>query len=399
MIEVRAPRCEELDAMLRVLCTVFEMDFEAARSIFLKDPYFDISRKRVLLSEGEIVSCLTLTQSELTLRGCIVPVTGVAGVATLPQHRGRGYAGRLAADAVATAHSQQTALLGLMAHRPEYYQRLGFAVCSESWRLVAPRFALPAWEETRRVRPYRPSDIEEMMAVRAEMEGAQPGRAVRDTRRWGCILHHTRHVVCAAWSRVEGYALYDIHPTEEFTRIRVIECMGATPRARRALAGWFAACSEGEVVDFSGDLATLQHSGLLDSAADSHEAASLQRMPGVMFRTAHFETAVRCIAPAMRGFRGRLALQLHDPLCPNWSDAVCVEGDGSDINCSEIVKRPVPEETLMGGPGAWAEVLSGARGLDEAISLGRIRAGVRALQQIGELLPRYMPFLPSADHF
>ena len=41
MTEIRAPRPEELDDMLAVMCEAFRLPFASARAPFYHDPYFD----------------------------------------------------------------------------------------------------------------------------------------------------------------------------------------------------------------------------------------------------------------------------------------------------------------------------------------------------------------------
>ena len=95
MTESRAVRSEELDSMLSLMCDAFGLPFGPARELFYKDPYFDIDRKRVLVIDGEIASCLTIVEAPLWIGRAVVNVAGIAGVATAPAHRRKGYAARL----------------------------------------------------------------------------------------------------------------------------------------------------------------------------------------------------------------------------------------------------------------------------------------------------------------
>ena len=93
MLDIGPVRQDELDAMLGVMCAAYELPFEAARPIFHADPYFDLDNKRVLRVDGRIVSCLTITESPYWIGKAVVPVAGIAGLATLPHAQRQGYAG------------------------------------------------------------------------------------------------------------------------------------------------------------------------------------------------------------------------------------------------------------------------------------------------------------------
>src|SRR5260221_14358679 len=98
MIDIRAARSDELDAMLALMCEAFNLPFASAREIFYKDPYFNIEKKRALLVDGKLTSCLTIADAPLWIGRAMVPVGGIAGVATEQSQRNKGYAGRLLVD-------------------------------------------------------------------------------------------------------------------------------------------------------------------------------------------------------------------------------------------------------------------------------------------------------------
>src|ERR1051325_7921347 len=106
MIEIRAARSDELEVMLAVMCESFGLPFNPARDIFLHDPYFDIDKKRVLVLDGDIISCLTIVDTTLWIGNAPVRVAGIANVATRQSHRGQGYASQLLRGIIPALHER-----------------------------------------------------------------------------------------------------------------------------------------------------------------------------------------------------------------------------------------------------------------------------------------------------
>jgi predicted N-acetyltransferase YhbS len=118
MTEIRPIDEAESSRFLEVLCTVFDLDPERASSVFFSEPFYDPSFKWALFQGGEMVSILSLTPLQFGWGTAM----GISGVATLPEHRGRGLAGRLM-ESVLDRIAMPTMLF---AHRPDLYIRSGY---------------------------------------------------------------------------------------------------------------------------------------------------------------------------------------------------------------------------------------------------------------------------------
>src|SRR5438128_953957 len=102
MIEIRAPRDEELDDMLALMCEAFRLPFASARGPFYQDPFFNIENKRVLVEDNIVASCLTIVPRTIWIGSAKVNVAGIADLSTLQSHRGRGLATQLLQDTIQT---------------------------------------------------------------------------------------------------------------------------------------------------------------------------------------------------------------------------------------------------------------------------------------------------------
>src|SRR5690348_17013176 len=97
---LRAATIGETEQFLDVFCAAFRLDRDAARPLFSRDPFFDLNLKRICIVPVDngpetIVSCLTVVPADLRVGNAVVRMAGIAGVATRPEYRRRGYAGGL----------------------------------------------------------------------------------------------------------------------------------------------------------------------------------------------------------------------------------------------------------------------------------------------------------------
>lgn len=112
----------ETEEFLRLLCEVFELDLVQARHVFYNEPLYNIKRKWALFVDGRMASILSTSPLEFGFGRAI----GIAGVATRPEHRGKGLAEQLLTVALAQAERDGEGPAVLFAHQAGLYERVGF---------------------------------------------------------------------------------------------------------------------------------------------------------------------------------------------------------------------------------------------------------------------------------
>lgn len=122
MIDIRPIEASEADGFLELLCDVFELDVDRARGVFFSEPFFDLGRKWGLFEAGTLKSILTTVPLEFGWGRA----SGIAGVATRPAMRGRGYGLKLVEAAVSAGVEAGEAAAFLFAKRADLYERAGF---------------------------------------------------------------------------------------------------------------------------------------------------------------------------------------------------------------------------------------------------------------------------------
>lgn len=193
MIEIRAIQQSEASPFLRLLCEVFELDYDRAEGIFLNEPMFDLRRKWALFDRGEIVSILTTVPLEFGWGSAI----GIAGVATKVSRQRQGLAERLIKTVLDLAEAQGESAAWLFAKEQGLYARCGFRVVDE-----VVRFPLEC----------EPDDnLKDMLAfdqIRTMYDDwsvQDPSRLRRDDKRWKYWKWNLR--VCTSFEN--GYICHE----------------------------------------------------------------------------------------------------------------------------------------------------------------------------------------------
>jgi N-acetylglutamate synthase-like GNAT family acetyltransferase len=169
---IRTVEVDEAPEFLDLMCTVFDLEVERAKSVFYKEPLFDLHRKWALFAEGEMVSILTTVPLQFGWgRGF-----GIAGVATREDRRGNGYASQLLKHVCAYGEAHGEGAAYLFAREPGVYRNTGFAVVD-----TVIRGALDRMEEDAIPPMLDGSAVEERYALWCAKD---PSRLRRDDQRW-----------------------------------------------------------------------------------------------------------------------------------------------------------------------------------------------------------------------
>ena len=172
MIEARTIKLSEAEPFLRLMCESFGLDFNRANTVFFQEPMFDLDRKWALFDSGKIVSVLTTTPL-LFGWGC---AAGISGVATRPEVRRSGYAGRLLEHVRLSSLERGENSLLLFARDRRLYERHGFNMLDH---VIRARINTSSAKD--------PGDIlstEEVKRIYSFWSSQDADRLVRDEKRW-----------------------------------------------------------------------------------------------------------------------------------------------------------------------------------------------------------------------
>jgi len=185
-------------AIGQVLSIVFPGSTGEAYLATLDDPFYEPPDRLLIKHNSQLVAHLRLTHRELIFGRQRWPVAGLFQLGTLPEFRGRGYAGRL----LEAAHRQMAetgAELGLLSTDiPHFFRPAGWAVCGRHSHLrVAAQDLLAHLSQTERasksdgaisVRPWRQVELPALMRLYAQHTRESFGPLHRGEAYWRWLL-------------------------------------------------------------------------------------------------------------------------------------------------------------------------------------------------------------------
>jgi predicted acetyltransferase len=393
-VEIRAARPEEADDMLRVLCAAFGMPFDAARPIFYRDPFFDLSHKRLLRTpEDGIVSCLTVIPCHVRVGAAWVPLGGIAGVATQPSQQARGYAGRLLQATIGTlADELRYPLSGLFALSEERYRRLGWETSTQaSCRILA---AIPRPPGVPSARAATAADRASVRALHASHSGERTGDCLRDDRRWRLIEAAAREcAVVGPPGGVTGYAFWE----RRGDAVHLLEMAGPVD-ARRGLMD-FLGRGQGKIAALEWTAPPGEWRALGLSEAEPEGAVDCVPPPGLMLRLTDAAAALEAVhganlASVLAACGRTLTVRPADPVRRENNLPLRLTPAGVSAG------RASDADWIAADVRALAPVYFGLRTPSQAREAGHLTASSpQALALADALFPPRHPFVAPLDQF
>jgi predicted acetyltransferase len=185
-IEIRPVSEDDLDRVHFILAYSFTDDRspearESQRHVEEMGPTI------ALYEDGEMAACLRILSLRMFIHGASVPLGGVSSVASLPEHRRKGYVGQLLRHALALMREQGQPLSSLWTPHPTLYRRYGWMIASSALRYsFQPKDIAPANAARPKGSAYRVTEQEQSSIADVYKRFAAPrnGYLDRDDRWW-----------------------------------------------------------------------------------------------------------------------------------------------------------------------------------------------------------------------
>ncbi len=236
-MEIRKLTDNDRDAVFRVLSHAF-MNGDRDPSWF-NEPMPPLESWGVW--EGDrLEATATVLAFDMHLGGdAVAKMGGVAGVASLPASRGKGYARDVLAQALEGMRDAGQTVSILFPFNHDFYRGLGWDWVGHTRRYSVPSRALRGSPETERVREMTEADRDAVVDVYTRFAAGYRGMIRRHPVHWDQIVKDTEKEFAYSYvydgpSGIEGYLTYRGGKREE-THIREFLCL--TPAARRGLLG------------------------------------------------------------------------------------------------------------------------------------------------------------------
>jgi len=394
-LQFRATTIGETEQFLDVFSAAFRLNRDAARPLFYRDPFFDLKLKRICLDAGVIVSCLTVVPCRLRVGTGIVPMAGIAGVATRPECRRRGYAGALLTDTIQKSSSELGfPISGLFPADPLYYARFGWTHASSASTWTIRRDALPtgSTDGVRPMAPSHPADVAAIALLHDSVTRERTGACYRGTMRWRVIhemMAGRETFVVDVDGRVDGYV--HIETDTERQVIVIHEMHASTKAAASALVAYLATLTDTDTIQWTADAVDVDYFGLSDIATAAVDPDAMLRINDV--RAALSAVHKDVYAAAFDGGRKSLTLIIRDSINPANEVPVTIDAHGV---------RPGADGTLAVATdiSTLTRLFVGYNSATEARDGGSFYASDdRSLALAEKLFPKRDPQIPSLDKF
>jgi predicted acetyltransferase len=132
-LEIREPRDDELDEVAYIGAYSFHSD-RSPEALEHRRSLYKLLRTMAAYQNGRAVASLTLLSLPMAVNGGSQPFGGVCSVACLPEHRRRGYTGRLLTHALEMMHEDGQVLSGLYTPHFALYRRYGWMLAGRVLR-------------------------------------------------------------------------------------------------------------------------------------------------------------------------------------------------------------------------------------------------------------------------
>lgn len=145
MTEYRAIQVGEEPACIDLWKSVFRASQDYFPRYFA-DPHWKPDYTRVCAVEGQLVAAVQIVRRWVHVHGEMLPMAGIANVATLPEHRGKGHSTRLLKEANAVMDTEDFLFGLLFTGIQDFYARLGWSSMPGSEWIAPPSSCeLPEW--------------------------------------------------------------------------------------------------------------------------------------------------------------------------------------------------------------------------------------------------------------
>ena len=334
--------------------------------------------------DAALACMLHLNPYEIVLRGQVVKLPYIVGVAVAPEYRGRHLLADLLGTTFTILRAQGAAFAFLLPINPQIYLPYGFATCyyRHLYRVPLARLKLRAAAHEPRLERRLPSaeQATELAPVYEHCLANYNGYALRSKAKWQELLNGycdegAMLVVALDGKAVHGYMLYTI----EDKAFKVQELMAADAPTMLAFLrfamGHEALCAEFEWSAPSDDLLYLWLEG-------ATPACALQ--PAVMARCINIRKALQQL-PVPAGLSGRATILVTDDEIPLNSGLLKLRAQDGVLD----VKQTADAEDVAMDIAAFTQLCFGAFSVHELAAAGRLRIGnAEAARFLNELFAK-----------
>ena len=332
-LEIRPVPSDELDRFHFLVSYAFSSDRTPEGRERMKHVEA-IGEDYALYEDGVMTACLRLFPLRMFIHGASIPLSGVSHVACLPEHRRKGYVGRLLRHALGVMREHGQPLSSLWTPHPSLYRRYGWMVASEAYfyrfnpKEITPADASPPAGSPRRLSEEQWPTIS---ALYDRFAAPRNGYLDRDEHWWRQSLlrriYDDKRTLndAAVWDdgngEARGYVVYRSerehrHDGLDFTKLVVEELIASDGDAYRGLLRYILSH------DLADEVALWARADEpLPLAVDEPGRIKMEHWHGFMLRIVDVEKAIAARPPSAVAPEGAFTVHIADAAAP-WNQGV-----------------------------------------------------------------------------
>jgi len=169
-----------------------------------------------VFENNKLTSALNIIPFEFYIRGKVLPLAGIGGVATYPEYRGKNYIHYLLSEAIRIAREKGFIYSMLYPFSYEFYRNFGWELGGFQKRYILKTYNIPKFKEMEYVRKIPLEEYQLIKKIYYERAKTFTGPIKRDENRGESLIYRTRNLTYLyiyEKDEIEGYLLYSVDTT------------------------------------------------------------------------------------------------------------------------------------------------------------------------------------------
>lgn len=169
---------EAADVTEKVFGDSFMRDFSS------KDDVFNYDNVRILQEDNRIISLVMITPKQMYIDSVVFDMGGIGGVSSLPESRGKGYAGMVMKDSIKRMHEVGCDISLLYPFKEAYYAKFGYRTLHFPYKVLHKKNLNLKLPENVLLRKFEEKDFDSLCKIYNEFNENRTGTIKRDLHYW-----------------------------------------------------------------------------------------------------------------------------------------------------------------------------------------------------------------------
>ncbi len=338
------------------------------------------------IENNNLVSALSIIPMEGYIRGELFSFSGIGGVATLPEKRGKNYVHYLLKESIRISKENGSIFSSLYPFSFEFYRDFGWELGGFQKRYKRKTYSIPKFPEIERVKRIPLEDWKIIKPVYDKYSKNFSGAIKRTEEGWESIIFRTRtltYLYIYEDKDIEGYLLYNVEKTN-INKIMVREMIYLNNSAYKGFLSLFSRQAMTiEEVEWTAPL----NDPLLFILPNPRGECFVE--PTFMIRVIDVEKALSSLKYD-ESMKDKIVIKIKDEHA-NWNDGIWeikIE-DGKP----KLEKKENLEYDIAININTLSQIITGTISPSKAYELGYIEVNnFNSLDKFNKLFPEYHTF-------